>query len=115
MSTRTRGAEGEDLAARFLIYKGLSVLARNYHCRYGEIDIIAHDGEITVFVEVKLRRNADFSAAADAVTPAKQERLRRTALFWMAEHGECPSRFDVIEIYDGETPPKVHWIRSAFE
>ena len=114
MSTRSRGTAGEDLAARFLEYKGLEILTRNFSCRYGEIDLIARDGEDTVFVEVKLRRNSDFAAAAEAVTTAKRAKLRRTALFWLQRFGEVPARFDVLEIYDEFTPVRIHWIRNAF-
>mgnify|MGYP004632301205 CR=1 len=114
MSARSRGAAGEALAQRFLLSKGLCILARNFSCRYGEIDLIARDGEETVFVEVKLRHDADFSRAADAVTPAKRERLKKTALFYFAQQGECPARFDVVEIYDKGSPARIHWIRNAF-
>lgn len=114
MSTRGRGAAGEALAARFLASKGMTILTRNYACRYGEIDLVARDGEETVFVEVKLRGDASFSRAADAVTPAKRERLKKTALFWFAQYGECPARFDVLEIYDKCKPARIHWIRNAF-
>ena len=114
MTARGRGAAGEELAARFLEYKGLSIRPRNFTSRFGEIDLIAQDGEETVFVEVKLRRNADFSDAADAVTPAKRTKLKKTALFWLQRNGEVPARFDVVEIYDEFTPPRIHWIKNAF-
>ena len=107
MSTRSRGTAGEDLAARFLEHKGLAILARNFSCRYGEIDLVARDGEDTVFVEVKLRRNADYGYAAEAVTPSKRTKLKRTALFWL-------QRFGVLEIYDEYTPVRIHWIKNAF-
>ena len=111
---KSRGTAGEDLAARFLEYKGLTILTRNFSCRYGEIDLVARDGEDTVFVEVKLRRNADYGYAAEAVTPSKRAKLRRTALFWLQRFGEVPARFDVLEIYDEYTPVRIHWIRNAF-
>ena len=114
MSTRSRGAAGEALAEQFLLSKGLTIVARNYACRYGEIDLIARDGAETVFVEVKLRRDAAFSQASDAVTPAKRERLKKTALFYFAQFGECPARFDVIELYDKLRPVRIRWIRNAF-
>ena len=114
MTTKSRGAAGEALGARFLESKGLTIVAHNYTCRFGEIDLIAQDETELVFVEVKLRRSAAFSDAADAVTPAKRAKLRKTALFWFQSHGEVPARFDVLEIYDEFTPARIHWIRNAF-
>lgn len=113
MTAHERGIKGEELAAQFLIYKGYQVIERNYRCRYGEIDIIAADGEDTVFVEVKTRKNAHFSAARDSVTPAKIRRLKASALMWLSENGERPARFDVVEIYLGDGKPEIHLIKNA--
>lgn len=114
MSAHSRGMNGEDIAVQYLIYKGYSIISRNYRCRYGEIDIIARDGNETVFVEVKLRKNPNFASAAEAVTPAKIRRLRASALMWFAENGECAARFDVVEIYDGgNEKPNIRLIRNA--
>ena len=95
------GRFGENEACRYLIEKGYEILARNYRSRYGEIDIIARQDGAVVFVEVKTRRDRAFAEAAQAVGPSKQEKLRKTALFWLSEHGEQPARFDVIEVYTG--------------
>jgi putative endonuclease len=94
------GAWGEKLAASYLRKKHYKIIETGYRCRFGEIDIIASSGAYLVFVEVKLRRNDRFSRACEAVTLAKQNRLRQTALQWTAQYGEPKeSRFDVIEIY----------------
>ena len=114
MEKRKIGAVGEKIAAEHLRRKGYRIIERNFSCRYGEIDLIARDGEDTVFVEVKLRRNADHGYAAEAVTPSKREKLRRTALFWLQRFGEVPARFDVLEIYDEFKPVRIHWIKNAF-
>ncbi|MCL2084839.1 MAG: YraN family protein [Oscillospiraceae bacterium] len=79
---------------------GYEVLARNYRSRYGELDIIARDGEWVVFVEVKTRKDDSFAAAASAVTPSKREKMRKTASLWLKYiKSEAPARFDVIEVY----------------
>ena len=114
MNTTQRGSVGERLAANYLAEQGYILLERNFRCRYGEIDVIACQREMVVFVEVKLRKNAGFSRAAEAVTPAKRERLRKAASLWLAQQ-DCgaPARFDVVEVYvqSGEL---VH-LENAFE
>lgn len=102
MGTVEMGRFGEETASRFLVSKGYTIIERNYRSRYGEIDIIARDSDTVVFVEVKLRRDAGFAEAAQTVGSSKQMKLRKTALFWLAEYGETPARFDVLEIYTGK-------------
>ena len=114
MNTTLVGREGEAKAADYLRKKRYEIIGANYRCRFGEIDLIAKKRGLIVFVEVKLRKNDRFGAAADAVTPIKREKLRKTALFWMAATAcEAPARFDVIEIYT-ETR-RINHIENAFE
>ena len=101
MTSGEKGRFGEKEACRYLAANGYEILARNYRSRYGEIDLIAQHNGTVVFVEVKLRRDRAFADAAQAVGPSKQEKLRKTALLWLSEHGEQPARFDVIEVYTG--------------
>ena len=98
--SKLTGAWGEATAAEYLRKKHYKLVAVGYRSRFGEIDLIAKKRHCVVFVEVKLRRNDRFSRACEAVTLAKQNRLRQTALQWTAQYGEPKeSRFDVIEIY----------------
>lgn len=100
MTKTDLGNWGEEKAVGFLRRKGYSIVARNFRCRQGEIDIIARRRNIIAFVEVKLRKNADYGAAREFVTYAKRSRIIRTAQLWMSMHeGEYQPRFDVIEIY----------------
>lgn len=100
---RTRdllGPWGEALAAEYLRKKGYRIEAMNYRTRQGEIDIIAANRRYLVFCEVKLRKSADFAAAREFVDPHKQQRLRTTALLYLAQNETAlQPRFDVIEIY----------------
>ena len=114
MNTTLTGREGEARAAEFLRKKRYDIIGANYRCRFGELDLIAKKRELVVFVEVKLRKNDRFGAAADAVTPSKREKLRKAALSWLAAT-DCtaPTRFDVIEIYT-ETG-RINHIENAFE
>ncbi len=110
------GEAAEDRALRYLQARGLSVIARNYRCKTGEIDLVMRDVAGTlVFVEVRARvaRSAQrFGGAAASVTPAKQRRLIAAAEDFLAGHpGEVPAcRFDVIAI-DGT---RIEWMRDAF-
>ena len=94
------GPWGERCAAEYLRRRGFTLVACNYRCRFGEIDIIARNREYLTFVEVKLRKSADFAAAREFVDSRKQQRLRATALLYLSQHeSELQPRFDVIEIY----------------
>ena len=78
-NARADGARAEALAAAFLANQGLAIVERNFLRRHGEVDLIARDGETLVFVEVRLRRRADFGGAAGCITAAKQARIARAA------------------------------------
>lgn len=100
VARRARGAAGEERAAAWYEAAGYEILARNWRCRDGEIDLIAADRACLVFCEVKSRASAAFGLPAEAVTPAKQERLRRLAARWLEQAGRRPRevRFDVAAI-----------------
>ena len=114
------GAWGEALAADYLRKKHYRILATNFRIRMGEIDIIAADREYLVFVEVKLRKNADFALAREFVDDRKQKRLRAAAGFYLAGHPtNLQPRFDVIEIYAPEgletRRPVINHLEDAFQ
>ncbi len=109
----TDGAAAEDLAAAFLERKGLRVIARNYRCRMGEIDLVLADGATLVFAEVRFRSSSAFGGAAASVTRAKQRKLLAAAGHYLAGKPERPCRFDVI-VLDRLAPEAVEWIRDAF-
>ena len=107
-----RGADAEERAARHLQAQGLKLLARNWRCRCGEIDLIMRDGAALVFVEVRARGRGDYGGAAESITAAKQARLRRTAEAYLTQcrhRGAC--RFDAVLI-DAE---RLTWLRGAFD
>lgn len=116
---RLLGKWGEALVAEDLRKKGWRILASGYRCRFGEIDLVASDGRFLAFTEVKLRKSARYGTAAEAVNTRKQERLRATAEFYLAQHPTAlQPRFDVAEVYapqGTETPsPEIHYIENAF-
>jgi putative endonuclease len=112
------GAYGERCAVRHLIDHGFQVLERNWRCSDGEIDIIASDGTVLAFCEVKTRRGTAYGTAAEAVHGAKARRLRRLAARWLAQSGPSRPReirFDVIEVYPARTgSARVEHLEGAF-
>jgi putative endonuclease len=107
---------GEDLACAELRRRGYAILARRYRTRYGEIDVIAREGEAVVFVEVKARRDETFGGGSAAVTAWKQQRIVRMATDYLARHGliEAPCRFDVITVQFDAAGPRFEVFTHAF-
>ena len=112
---RRFGDWGEEYARRFLEGRGYSILDTNYRGKYGEIDLIAREGECLVFVEVKSRRTGAFGRPEESVTEAKQQKLVQAALEYMQskemEEGEW--RIDVVGIEAGGSRPRVRLVRNA--
>ena len=113
------GPWGEALAAEAYRKRRYRIVAMNYRTRCGEIDLIAQDRSCLVFAEVKLRKNSDFGAAREFVTPRKQERVRRAAELYLSEHDSpLQPRFDVVEIYAPEglatKHPQIRILEDAF-
>lgn len=94
------GKIGEDLAEQYLSQKDYYILARNYHSRFGEIDIIASDGSSIVFVEVKTRTQSQFGTPLEAITSHKLSKMIKTSQFYLSQRNmhSHPYRFDAIEV-----------------
>ena len=107
-----RGQAGEKRAAAYLKAQGLVIVTNNFRSRYGEIDLIARDGAVLVFVEVRSRKAGSQVSAAASISPAKQEKIRKTAQVYLQQY--CPilpeCRFDAVCI-DGAN---IAWLRAAF-
>jgi putative endonuclease len=107
------GRDAEDLARRHLERQGLIPLENNYLCHTGEIDLVMREGEVLVFVEVRLRRNGAFGGALASVDRRKQQRLISAAQHYLQRTAWTgPCRFDVVGM-DGSGTPQ--WVRNAFE
>jgi putative endonuclease len=107
------GARAEELCAALLRRAGLKLLARNWRCRHGEIDLVAEEGGTLVFAEVRMRSGARFGGAAESVTAAKRARLVAAARLYLSRRPEADCRFDVL-LLDALDPERVEWIRDAF-
>lgn len=119
-TNKLSGAWGEALAAEFLRKKHYKIVAAGYRSRFGEIDLIVSDKRNVVFVEVKLRRNADFAKAREYVNRAKQDRIRVTASVYLSQNPtRLQPRFDVVEIYAPQgaltANPEIIHLEDAFQ
>lgn len=112
------GQEGESAAERYLRHKGYRIVARNLRSRVGELDLVAEDGQVLVFVEVKARRTDEFGGAIYAVHQRKQEKVIQLAAQYLARHHikDRHCRFDVILLQGGEAAvSQIEHIQNAFE
>ncbi len=117
--TRKTGDDAERIAERFLNGRGLKLVARNYRCRYGEIDLIMQQAETLVFIEVKLRKTksgkVDFGGALASITASKQAKIIATAQHYLAGMKQLPPcRFDAV-LLNGLNVNDVEWLPNAFE
>lgn len=111
------GARAEARAQAYLEQQGLTTWMKNYRCKTGEIDLIMCEGDTLVFVEVRLRTNRFFSSAAESITPAKRQKMIRTAQRFLQERGlvdKHACRFDIIALDAKGQHAKPEWIRDAF-
>ena len=123
MSDATRpdmGQVAEGWAQTHLEEHGLRLLARNWHCRLGELDLVMLDGDTVVFVEVRYRRHSAWGGAESSVDARKQARVCAAAQVFLQQQprwARHPCRFDVVAATPGErtSPPRLNWIRSAFD
>ncbi|MDJ0918269.1 MAG: YraN family protein [Woeseiaceae bacterium] len=117
-STRAVGQQAEAQALKFLQGQGLRLLDRNFHCRFGEIDLVMRDGDCVVFVEVRKRTRNKIAAATQSVGRQKQRKLTLAASFYLAglATDALPTcRFDVIGIDTAGSHASIDWRRNAFQ
>ena len=116
---RQLGRWGERLVAEELHARGWRIAATNYRCRYGELDVVAENGRYIVFVEVKLRKSGRFGLPMEAVTVAKQQKLRAAAQQYLLEYpAELQPRFDVAQVFAPQgmqtRHPRIEYVENAF-
>lgn len=105
-----KGVEAERLAAHYLTEHGLRIIEKNWVCKQGELDLIAMDGAVLVFVEVRMRQSSRFGGAAASITPAKQAKLWAVAQHYLQGIKSSPAcRFDALCI-DGQT---ITWLKNC--
>jgi putative endonuclease len=113
-----KGLRFEDQARRYLSARGLKLLKSNYRCRFGEIDLIMRDAQTLCFIEVRFRNSLDFGGASASITPAKQRRIIKAALFYLSVQRQGLNqalRFDALLIQQQDKGKlDYNWIQSAF-
>jgi len=119
-----QGQHAEQACCTYLIRQGLTLIEKNFHCKLGEIDLIMHEHETLVFIEVRFRKNNAFGGAIASITPAKQQKIRRTAELYMQQYRQLPvARFDVVAMSAITQADRFHmdkanytfnWIKNAF-
>ncbi len=118
ITTQNIGQVNETLAEEHLIQQGLKTLDRNFHSRFGEIDLIMRDQQTLVFVEVKYRKSAAFGGAISAISLQKQTKIRLCANYYLQQHGlnayNTACRFDVVAIQASSTNTQITWLKNAF-
>jgi putative endonuclease len=119
ISAQQRGNAAEALARQHLEQQGLRLLAQNWRCRLGELDLVMLDADTVVFVEVRYRRHSAWGGAAESVDARKREKLSRAAQHFLQQESRWakhPCRFDVIAINaDSQAPAQLNWIQNAFD
>jgi len=111
----TKGETCEKLACDYLKKNGLKLVEKNFHSRHGEIDLIMQHQETLVFIEVRYRESQDFGGAKASITPTKQNKIRKTALYYMQTKGrEFNARIDVVAMTGKLKMPNIEWIKNAF-
>jgi len=110
------GSRGEKLALKYLKKQGLTLFDKNYHCRYGEIDLIMWDQDSLVFIEVRYRKSSLFGGALESVDRRKQEKLTRSAQHFLIQtkHNSSPCRFDILCLDGDLNKPNYQWVKNAF-
>lgn len=117
-ATTEIGKLSEQLAAKYLITNGLTIIETNFHCRFGEIDIIAKNDKTLIFVEVKYRSDVNYGGAISAVATSKQEKIKKSARIYLQQQAlneyNTACRFDVIAMQGQLNSPEITWLTNAF-
>ena len=114
---QTLGILGEELAAQYLASRGYKILLKNYECLLGEIDLIAKERGVLVFIEVKTRSSDEMGSPAESVTREKKRQISKSAAYYLKRYGikNVPCRFDVVAVLlSAGAEPMIELIQDAF-
>ncbi len=117
-ASQQRGARVESQALDYLLGQGLQLIDKNFHCRYGEIDLIMREHETLVFTEVRYRAATAHASAVESVDARKQRRIIRSAEYYLQRHPEQAwrnCRFDVLGVDDSRDQQRLEWVKDAFQ
>ncbi|MBL7004721.1 MAG: YraN family protein [Gammaproteobacteria bacterium] len=114
---RLLGFAIEDLAKSYLEENGLTLISQNFHSRFGEIDLIMQHQQTLCFIEVRHRKTTTYGSAAESITPSKQQKIRKTALFFLQKNNQYNGlnmRFDAMLSQGKQKEVNFEWIKNAF-
>lgn len=115
--SQRKGLQYEKLALNYLLKRGLRKQCTNYHCRFGEIDLILLDEQTLVFAEVRFRSREELGLAAETVDWRKQQKLIKCAQCYLLQHDifdKCDARFDILSVSESQGTTSIHWLKNAF-
>ena len=117
-STKVIGDQAENIAKQYLVDQGLKIEMQNYHCRFGEIDIIARSASMYIFVEVKYHNKSNFGGAISAISADKQKKIQKSAQMYLHQQQlneyNTEIRFDVITLDGDLNKPTLTWLTNSF-
>ncbi len=116
--SRFKGKQAEDIAAAYLKKQNIKIITRNFHSRFGEIDLIGLDKEILIFIEVRYRRDEQLLKAIETIDQNKCKKIIRTSEAFLNKHKKYQShycRFDVLTITNELNDPAIMWIKDSFQ
>lgn len=116
--TQRTGNDAELRACQYLTAQGLELITRNFHCRYGEIDLIMRQQQTIVFIEVRFRKANSLVDGAESINHSKQNRLVRSASYYLQQNkitDAIPARIDVIAVTQNNNTHQFDWIQNAIE
>lgn len=117
-SANQSGKLAEGIAANYLAKQNIKILKRNFHCRFGEIDLIGLEQDILLFIEVRYRKNEKFLTAIETIDPHKCKRIVITSEYYLSQQKKYQSylcRYDVITLTGELDTPVIEWIKNAFQ
>ncbi|NOG61378.1 MAG: YraN family protein [Proteobacteria bacterium] len=118
MKAKSSGKQAEDIAKNYLVERAIKIVSRNFHSRFGEIDIIGIDNDILIFFEIRYRKNEHFLSAVETVDQHKCKKIVITSEVYLNKHKKYQSyfcRYDVITISGALEQPVIEWIKNAFQ
>lgn len=118
MNSAELGKVGENLTAKYLYQKGFKIIAKNFHACYGELDVVATNNNLILFVEVKTRKPASLTRPSEAVLISKIHKILKTAAVFLEKNSKLKvlqPRFDVAEVWISGNYSKLNYIENAFE
>jgi len=111
------GSKIEEQAKQFLLQQNLTLIEANFYSRFGEIDLIMIEQDTLCFIEVRHRKSVTYGSAAESITPSKQQKIHKTALFFVQKNPKYQAfnyRFDAVLSQGNHTTPNFEWIKNAF-